>query len=111
MTCYHQPSLQPGAVMDHVLEKCAVFSMKTREDVATLASSTSSGLSPQGGCPRDCGWSVQQFKMGWVAASDISHRSCSLVSILHGCEVRAASRQPEQQLFITRIAQWRCGHQ
>ena len=56
MTCYHQPSLQPGAVMDHVLEKCAaVLSMKTREDVATLASSTSSGLSPQGGCPRDCG--------------------------------------------------------
>ena len=97
MTCYHQPSLQPGAVMDHVLEKCAVLSMKTREDVATLASSTSSGLSPQGGCPRDCG-------------VDISHRSCSLVSILHGCEVRAASRQPEQ-LFITRIAQWRCGHQ
>ena len=48
--------------------------------------------------------------IGWVAAADISHRSCSLVSILHGCEVRAASRQPEQ-LFITRIAQWRCGHQ
>ena len=43
MTCYHQPSLQPGAVMDHVLEKCAVLSMKTREEVATLASSTSSG--------------------------------------------------------------------
>ena len=40
MTCYHQPSLQPGAVMDHVLEKCAVLSMKTREDVATLASPT-----------------------------------------------------------------------
>ena len=40
MTCYHQPSLQPGAVMDHVLEKCAVLSMKTREEVATLASST-----------------------------------------------------------------------
>ena len=45
MTCYHQPSLQPGAVMDHVLEKCAVLSMKTREDVATLTSSTSSGKS------------------------------------------------------------------
>ena len=105
MTCYHQPSLQPGAVMDHVLEKCAVLSMKTREEVATLASSTSRVV-------------VQEIverlavkdAIGWVAAADISHRSCSLVSILHGCEVRAASRQPEQ-LFITRIAQWRCGHQ
>ena len=64
MTCYHQPSLQPGAVMDHVLEKCAVLSMKTREDVATLASSTSSGQS--------AGWLSKKFgslQGYWVCGS------------------------------------------
>ena len=66
MTCYHQPSLQPGAVMDHVLEKCAVLSMKTREDVATLASSTSNGHFA--GWLSKRLWSVWQLKMllgGW----------------------------------------------
>ena len=66
MTCYHQPSLQPGAVMDHVLEKCAVLSMKTREEVATLASST------QQCSGQSAGWLSKKFgslQGYWVCGS------------------------------------------